>query len=136
MCRHGIVVLTKQRTEGTKDMTPRAARALEILKNGGHFWVGLGHDRFGKQDLVHELIEAGNKYKTKGYGLATMRELEPFLNKKQDKLGFDFGVYRLIDRKAARQLFMKVMDDFEANPTKENDKAADDAFEFYKSVAA
>ena len=76
-------------------LSARAQKAIEILANGGHFWVGDDRGYHGQPAVVYELYEAGRRFKVKGFGISTMREIEHLLDRKQDKFGFDHGVYKL-----------------------------------------
>lgn len=76
-------------------LSTRAQKAIEILEAGGHFWVGEGRGYHGQPAVVYELYEAGRRYKVKGFGVSTMREIEHLLDRKQDRHGFDYGTYRL-----------------------------------------
>lgn len=75
-------------------MSKKAQAALNILKEGGYFWVSEGRGYYGKLEAKYQLIGADKKV-VKGFGIQTMRELEDVLDRKQDKFGFDFGIYRL-----------------------------------------
>ena len=72
----------------------RAMKALEVLKAGGYIAVGSAQGFHGQPIIAYTLYDR-NKKRVKGFGLQTLREIEPELDKKQDKFGFDYGIYRM-----------------------------------------
>lgn len=57
-------------------LTPRAQRALEVLKSGGWFRYRLERDSYtGREQFQTRLVAAGN-HVVKGYGFAVKDELE------------------------------------------------------------
>lgn len=80
----------------TTNLTARAKKAIEVLTDGGYFWVHDTRGYHGQPIVAHELYGADRR-RVKGIGIQAMREIEHLLDRKQDKFGFDHGVYRLAD---------------------------------------
>lgn len=79
------------------NFSKRGQKALEILSEGGYIFVGEGRDYHGRPAVVYELYNHLKK-RVSGFGIQTMREIESQLNRKQDRFGFEYGLYRLADK--------------------------------------